>query len=119
MNSFGIIYGTNMAAFAIIPWFKHALNLLLWYPFDPYQNEFCFRLIQLFESLWGTCGGATNVAINMYLFVVFISINFYYSLLSERASQIGHQIAEQPKPNQIQIYQDMIELINVHLKINE
>lgn len=108
-----------MAALSIMPRFKHALTLLVWYPFDPYQNEICFRFIQLFESLWGSCCGATNVAINMYIFVVFISINFYYSVMSERATQIGHQIDEQPKPRKIEIYQDMIELITAHLKINE
>lgn len=118
-NCYIIIYGANMTALSTIPWFRHALTALMWYPFDPYQNAMTFHLAQFFESLWGSCCGATNVAINMYMFVVFVSINFYYSLMSERATQIGYHLDQQPKPTKIEIYQQMIELITIHLKINK
>lgn len=56
------------------------------------------------------------------MFVVFICMNFYYSLLSERAQPIGHQIVDSSNMVPISknaIYREMIDLINFHLKINE
>lgn len=108
-----------MSSFVVQPWIKNTLTSLYWYPIDPYRSKICFKLIQCFESVRASCFAVTNISINMYTFLVFIFLNFYYSLLSERVAHIGHQIAGQPKKAKADIYRNVIELIKFHLKINE
>lgn len=119
MNYYSFVCGLNIGAFVISPWIGHHLPFLLQYPFDPYKTELRFNFFKIYESLSAMCCTATNVSINMYMFVVFICLNFYYSLLSERAKQLGHQIAGKPKQTKNDFYREMIELINFHLKINK
>lgn len=49
--------------------------------------------------------------------MVLISLNFNYELLSERASRIGHQSSNQ-KANQKATYDQMIVVIEQHMKMN-
>lgn len=108
-----------MLLFLIKTWIKPILPFTAWYPFNPYQTQMRFTLTQIFESLCVACVTATNLSINSFIFVVFICLNFYYSLLSYRATRAGHQTDGNPKQSKNAIYREMIELVNAHLKINK
>lgn len=107
--------------FTITPMITNGLPFIFWYPFDPSLNSFRYYSIYLYEVLCAVICTATNVSVNMYMFVVLICLNFYYALLGERAQLIEYPTdkSESMKPSKIDIYKKIIEIINFHLKINE
>lgn len=115
------MYFLNVIVFTIIPMLSNALPFIFWYPFDPYQSVLMYNVIYLYEVLCALACSATNLSVNTYMFVVFICMNFYYSLLGERAQPIGHRSVggSNVTKSKEAFYREMIDLINFHLKINE
>lgn len=108
--------------FTITPMITNGLPFIFWYPFDPKLNSFRYYSIYLYEVLCALSCSATNLAVNMYMFVAFICLDFYYALLGERAQLIGYRTTDKSevfKQSKCDIYTKMIEIINFHLKINK
>lgn len=112
----------NFMVFTITPIITNGLPFKFWFPFDPRVTSARYYSIYVYEVFCALSCSATNLSVNMYMFVVFICLNFYYAVLGERAQLIGYQTADKSKlfkQSKIDIYKKMIEIINFHLKINE
>lgn len=57
------------------------------------------------------------LCLNGYLLLVVICLNYNYELLGVRAGHIGHQPSKE-NDKQFEAYEQMIELIKLHMQMN-
>lgn len=117
------LFASNFVVFILVPALAHILPLLYWLPFDPYATRFRFVSTFIYEMLCSFVAILLGAAFNMYMYVVLVCLTFNYELLGERAQRIGYGDADDDKkrPTSIKshIYNDLIELIRLQLKMNE
>lgn len=75
----------------------------------------------IFEILCTSVCTVYDVSTDLFVFVIFLLFNFASGLLCERIESIGLRgVVKRGKSsqgfNRIEVYQDLIEFINVHYK---
>lgn len=121
---FLLIVALNLMVFNIIPALAHLLPVLFWLPFDPYATGFRYVSSYAYEASCSIFGTAISSLTSMYMYVVFICLSFNYELLGERAQAISFTNGtdnkkRSPQSSKADVYNDMVDLIKLHLKMNE
>lgn len=123
VNYYQIVGALHLAVFVMMPCLTggHHLPTIMWFPFDPYKSTTSFVLTYIGVGTCVTIVGGTNLVTDMCVLMVFICLQFFYALLNERAKQVGHRSNANTSTPQTtaDIYREMIDLINFHLKVNE
>lgn len=101
---------------------QRQLPYSMYVPFGIDQTEIGFYIAYLYQLGNVVYAGGINIAVNMYLFDAFVSVNFFLSLLSSRARRLGYDSGYNEwytkTPNFKQsFYREVCYLIELHLKI--
>lgn len=119
---FVLVFTLMVLVFDTLPRLQHALPLLLWLPYDPYANSFLYIFTYMFETGCGVIAIVICLSVNMYIYVVLICLSFNYKLLGERARRIGRRSTVDMHRSacaSVDVYRDVIDLVRLHLKMNE
>lgn len=119
-----LLFVVNLLVYDIIPGVTHSLPVLFWLPFDPFATSFRYILTFAYETGCSIAAISVGISNNMYMYVVLICMNFNYELLGERAERVGYRDAPQNRSQptsslKINVYNDIVELIRLQLKMNE
>lgn len=119
---FSFVYTLMVVVFDMLPSFEHLLPMLIWLPYDPYAGSARYIFTYIYEV--GCTYVATMVCLctNMYMFSVLICLSFNYELLGARAKRIGHRDAvdgARATRTKVDVYRDIIDLVRLHLKMNQ
>lgn len=132
------IFGTsNLVVMIFMPVITgvRRLPFIFWLPFDPLTSSIRYYFAYMLQAMCALIAGGINLCANMYIFIVFICFNFNFGLLSARIKQIGYSdldgrgrsddrhgtanwAFDRSSPSRIDCYREVIEHINVHMKIN-
>lgn len=97
----------------------HHLPFIFWLPFDPLASNFRYYFSYMCQAMCAIIAGGINLSANMFIFYVLICLNFNFALLSERIQHIGHDDSNaNGLQTKMDYYQNIIDHINIHLKIN-
>lgn len=109
------------------------LPLSFWTPFNPTEQSTIYFAMYAFEVLCTCVCTAFNISTDLFVFVLFLVINFAFALLCERIEAIGtHNKSENLQSDrtynqqdqsefvvdQIQVYNELIKIIGTHRKFN-
>lgn len=94
-----------------------------WTPFDPTQTVAIYHLMYAYEVICLWVAAVHNVYTDIFVFVVFIVVNFAIALLCERIKSIGArndavQCEKRRALVKIAVYGELIDFIKVHYKIS-
>lgn len=116
------IFMSMVVVFNILPGLVHILPALFYMPFDPYATASGYILAYSYITGCTLMATIICLSINIYMYVVLICLSFNYELLGERAQCVGcrHGI-DKNRPTQLKadVYEDLIALIRLQLKINQ
>lgn len=102
---------------------ERRLPYFMYVPFGLDRTNFGFGLLYVYQMGNQIYAGGLNIAVNMYLFGMFVSITYFISLLSSRISLLGYENGYNggriKTPSSIKsFYREMCEIIEFHLKID-
>lgn len=125
LNFFAIITFITAFCLAMIPYMipGRYLSFSFWTPFDP-KADLTFRSMYAYEAFCMWVADSYNLTTDIFVFMVFIVVNFAISLLCERIETIGaHSDARQCQKEQplakVVVYAELIDFIKVHYKFNQ
>lgn len=102
---------------------ERRLPYFMYIPFGMDRTNFGFGLLYVYQFGNDIYAGGLNIAVNMYLFGMFVNITYFISLLSARTSLLGH--ANDTNGGRIKtptsrksFYREMCAIIGFHLKID-
>lgn len=96
---------------------ERRLPYFMYIPFEMTRTNFGFGLLYAYQFFCDIYAGGLNLAVNMYLFGMFVCITYSLSLLGSRVSLLGHSRGGQIESIQ-SFYREMCEIIEFHLKID-
>lgn len=115
---FGAVNLTIMVLMPLTTGARH-LPFIFWLPFDPLTSSFRYYFSYVYQAMCAIIAGGINLSANMFIFYVLICLNFNFALLSERIQHIGYNdLNANGLQSQMEYYKDIIDHINIHLKIN-
>lgn len=125
INNYSIFVIFTMAFIYVSPlliW-ERRLPYFMYVPFGLDRTNFGFGLLYVYQMGNQIYAGGLNIAVNMYLFGMFVSITYFISLLRSRISLLGYKNGYNggriKTPNSIKsFYREMCEIIEFHLKID-
>lgn len=91
------------------------------YPFDRdayKENNLIFYSIYAYEAISNCFYGFFGYSTDTFLFAVILFVDYQIKLLGLRMSKVGHKIIA-ANVNNLQIDQELIELVKMHMKIRE
>lgn len=103
---------------------ERRLPYFMYIPFGIDRTNFGFGLLYAYQFCDSVYAGGLNIAVNMYLFGMFVNIEYFISLLSSRVSTLGLESncdnsGRIKTPNSRKsFYREMCEIIKLHLKID-
>lgn len=124
INIYSIFGALNLMVMYSIPIMIHERRLpfFMYVPFGIDQTTigYCFMYLYQFGNV--VYAGGLNIAVNMYLFAMFVCMTFFLSLLSSRLSRLGYskgsnEIWTKTPYLRQSYYREVCGLIELHLKI--
>lgn len=105
----------------VLMW-ERRLPYFMYIPFGIDRTNFGYGLLYAYQFGNSVYAGGLNIAVNMYLFGMFVCITYFLSLLGSRVSLLGHTSGQNggkiKTPNlRRSFYREMCENIGFHLKI--
>lgn len=106
----------------VLMW-ERRLPYFMYIPFGIDRTNFGYGLLYAYQFGNSVYAGGLNIAVNMYLFGMFVCITYFLSLLGSRVSLLGHASGQNggkiQTPNlRRSFYREMCENIEFHLKID-
>lgn len=108
--------------FPMLMW-ERQLPFFMYVPFGIDRTNFGFSMAYLYQFGVIVYAADLNVAVNMYLFGVFVCVTFFLLLLSSRISRLGYSCGYNEERTKLprfkkSFYREMCEIIELHLKID-
>lgn len=112
-ETFVFIFTLMSTIFVIIPLTQHDFPSMAWLPFDPLASNFSYYSTFTWQAICTATVAFTVISANVYVYMVLICLSFNYILLGQRFKRLGQE------RSQVDVYGDLIQLIKLHLKMNE
>lgn len=102
---------------------KRHLPYIMYVPFGIDKTNVGFCLAYLYQFGNVVYAGGINIAVNLYLFDVFVFVNFVLSLLCSRVKRLGYpsgynELYTTTPAIQKSFYRQVCQMIELHLKID-
>lgn len=122
--SYFVIFTMVLIYIAPALMWERRLPYFMYIPFGIDRTNIGFGLLYAYQFGNDIYAGGLNIAVNMYLFGMFVNITYFISLLSSRVSSLGHECnyndsrrIKTPTTRK-SFYREMCEIIAFHLKID-
>lgn len=127
INGFSWFAALNMLVLVMAPLLEAKIRLPFptWMPFDIYKSKILFWMIYGYQAGVATFAGGSNIAVNMYIFIVLDIINFILELFNTRVAVLGYandmkkHSANTVPHSRVSYYEDTVECIELHLQIEK
>lgn len=118
-----VIFTLILITIAPVLMWERRLPYFMYVPFGIDQTNFGFGFLYAYQIGNEIYAGGLNIAVNMYLFGMFVCITYFLSLLSSRVSRLGHENGYnrgriKTPILRMSFYRDMCDIIEFHLKID-
>lgn len=113
-EAFMVIYALMATSFLIVPLTQRDFPSIMWLPYDPCASNFYYFLTYTWQLCCTATISITVISTIVYVYTVLICLRFNYISLGERLQRIGYR-----QHSKVDVCGDLIDLIKLHLKMNQ
>lgn len=125
INNYSLFVIFTMVLIYVAPvlMWERRLPYFMYIPFGIDRTNFGFGILYAYQFGNDIYAGGLNIAVNMYLFGMFVCITYFLSLLCSRVSLLGYANDRndgrlKTPVSRVSFYRGMCDIIGFHLKID-